>query len=197
MKDNERDNEPHFEWLFCQWYEGAENQATEALLKWFCYSSSSAQRQFLMKLCGLKKIPRKKFTWDEMEIQAKSKRSVPDGKIWLEKKYVLLVEGKIRENTVSLKQLKRHFKGIGFKPQTTHHVQETKLLLLTPDWGPPAKLQRLADGYQRSVVWVNWQHVFHFLTKDLKPKNSADRLLRDGIVDFLRVHDALKKYFQA
>ena len=47
MKEHKNDNEPHFEWLFSQWYKGAENQATEALLKWFCYSTSSAQRQFL------------------------------------------------------------------------------------------------------------------------------------------------------
>jgi len=195
MKDHGADKEPHFEWLFSQWYRGAENQATEALVKWFCYSSSFVQRQFLTKLCALKKVPRKKFAWDELELQAKSKKSVPDAKIWLEQKFVLLVEGKVRQDTVSVKQLKRHFKGVGFKPQKTNKKLEIKLLLLTPDWGPPKRLEKLADGYRNSIVWVNWQHIYHFLTEDLDTKISADRLLRDAMVDFLRAHDSLKKYF--
>jgi len=195
VTDQDTDKEPHFGWLFSQWYKGGKNQATEALVKWFCYSSSFAQRQFLTGLCALKRVPRKKFTWDKLELQAKSKKSVPDAKIWLEQKYVLLVEGKIRPNTVSVKQLKRHFKGVGFKPQKANRNLETKLLLVTPDWGAPKRLENLAEGYRNNVVWVNWQHIFHFLSKDLKTKISADRLLRDAMVDFLKAHDDLKKYF--
>jgi len=122
---------------------------------------------------------------------------VPDAKIWLEQKFVLIVEGKVRQNTVSVKQLKRHFKGVGFKPQKMNKKFEIKLLLLTPDWGPPKRLEKLADGYRSNVVWVNWQHIYHFLTEDLETKNSADRLLRDAMVDFLRSHESLDKYFHA
>ena len=86
------------DWLYSQDYKGEENRATEALFKWFFFSQFRLQRLFLSKVF---KVPSKKAKWKEFDLQRRGRRGTPDAVVTLGDGSQLLVEVKIKENSVS------------------------------------------------------------------------------------------------
>ena len=153
--------ELRFDWLFKQSYKRGENEVTEALMKWFCYSTASVQRRFSRQICRLKRVPIKQITWDELALQARGKHGVPDATVELGGRYFLLIESKIADRKVSRKQLRRHLRRYIADAEHT----EVRELVITPDWKRPRKIDEMPGRYRRLIVWCSWQELHHFIKK--------------------------------
>ncbi len=190
--------EREYDWLFVQEYVGHENQATEALLKWFCFSSPAVQRQFLRRICGLRRVTRHRQIWDEMYLQTKEKRGVPDAKVVLRDKYVLVVESKVNTRSIGRKQVKQHLRDVGVGRRRTPRDRKIilKELVVTPDWSKPESLEKLDTPFREALVWTNWQRLRYFLRSEVRPRNSADRILLYALIQFLEKHKKIEKYLQ-
>jgi len=174
------------DWLYTQDYKGEENQVTEALFKWFFFSRWAVQKAFLARVC---KVPIKKAKWREFDLQKKGKRGTPDAVITLGDASQLLVEVKIKEKSVSNRQIVRHLRDAHLGRRVNGKIQHPALIVITPEMVMPEKLSALHGPYKAAVLWIPWLRVIKFLSKELrKGLNSADRLLRSGLLEFLREH---------
>jgi hypothetical protein len=179
------------DWLFTQDYKGEENQVTEALFKWFFFSRLRVQKAFLTKVC---KVPIKKALWRGFDLQKKGRRGTPDAVVTLADGSQLLVEVKIKEKTVSTRQVIRHLRDAHLGKKVNGRIQRPVLVLVTPEMTMPEKLAHMHDPYKKAVTWVPWLRVIKFLSKELKKGlNSADQLLRLGLRDFLKKHPKISR----
>jgi len=135
IKTEVRENQ---DWLFAQEYEAAENQATEALLKWFFFSVPQVQKLFLSRICH---VPLAAQPWRKLNLQPRGKSGVPDATLLLANGTKLVFEVKIKQNSVSRKQLKRHLKDAGLKLKARRKSKPPRLILITPDFREPAKVK--------------------------------------------------------
>jgi len=190
LGSTEKEVQENIGWLFAQEYKTEENQATEALFKWFFFSSPKVQKLFLSRIC---RVPLTAIPWRTLTLQARGKSGVPDAALLLADGTKLLFEAKIKQNSISRKQLKRHLKDAGLKRQGIPRAKLPKLILLTPDFREPTKVKSLPAEYRDAIEWVSWMEVMHFLTR-LPSLNSSGRLLTKALLLFLKEWLDLKRY---
>jgi len=190
LENTEKDVQENVDWLLAQEYKTEENQATEALFKWFYFSGPKVQKLFLSRIC---RVPPAAIPWRKLTLQAKGKSGVPDASLLLADGTKLLFEAKIKQNSISRKQLKRHLKDAGLKRQGIPKAKLPRLILLTPDFREPIKIKSLPTEYREAIEWVSWMEVMHFL-KRLRGLNSGGRILSKALLLFLREWVGLKGY---
>ncbi len=164
LENTEKEVQDKLGWLYSQRYKGKENQATEALFKWFFFSSQKIQKLFLSKICG---VQLSVLPWTKLNLQIVGKRGVPDAALLLKEGSKLLFEVKIKPDSVSRKQLKRHLKDAGLKQHGKRNTSLPRLILLTPDFREPPQVRHLQAQHREAIKWVPWNELMHFL-KDLK-----------------------------
>jgi len=179
------------DWLLVQEYKGSENQVTEALFKWFFFSRTTVQKRFLSKIC---QVRGKNASWKEFSLQEKGKKGTADASIVLGNNSRVLFEFKTKDNAVSSKQLKRHLKDAGWRPGGKK-PKIPRLILVTPDFKTPIKLEKLPEEKRKAIVWIPWSMVLHFLYKDLRRGlHSDDKMLRDALLSFLKKDENLRRH---
>lgn len=192
IENTKKDSIENIDWLFWQEYETAENQVTEALLKWFYFSHPRVQKRFLSIICGVKGH---KANWRRLNLQLKGKKGIPDAVLHLNDGSRLLFEVKIKQNSVSRKQLIRHLRDAGFKKIGKTSKRDPKLTLITPDFREPSKLRLLGDRDRSAILWVPWIEIVNYVsTKSKVEKTSRDRLLREALYTFLVTHPKLSEH---
>ncbi len=105
----------------------------------------------------------------------------------------LIFEVKIKQDSISRKELKRHLKDAGLKRQGMRKAKLPKLILITPDFREPPKVRSLPAEYGGAIEWVPWNEVMHFLT-GLRGLHSSERLLSKALLSFLKEWIGLKRY---
>jgi len=190
LENTEEDVQDNLDWLYGQEYKAEENQATEALFKWFFFSIPKVQKLFLSKICHVRPTA---IPWRTLNLQPRGKSGVPDAALLLADGTKLLFEAKIKQNSISRKQLKRHLKDAGLKRQGIPKAKLPKLILLTPDFREPTKVKSLPAEYRDAIEWVSWMEVMHFLTR-LRGLNSGGRMLSKALLLFLKEWIGLKGY---
>jgi len=190
LQNTKSNLDENLDWLYAQEYEGEENQATEALFKWFYFSSQKVQSLFLTSVC---RVPKAAIPWRQLNLQPRGKSGVADATLLLADQTKLVFEVKIKQNSVSRKQLKRHLKDAGLKPKSPHKSKNPKLILITPDFREPLKVKALPKEYSETIEWISWNEIMHFLTR-FRGMNSAGKLLCKGFLVFLKDWIDLKRY---
>jgi hypothetical protein len=190
LENTKKEIQENLDWMYAQEYQVEENQATEALFKWFFFSSSQVQKLFLSKICHVRPAA---LPWLKLNLQPRGKSGVPDASMLFADSTKLVFEVKIKQNSVSRKQLKRHLKDAGMKRRGTSRAKLPKLIVITPEFREPPKLKRLPAEYRGAIEWVPWNEVLHFLTS-LRGMNSAGQLLTAGLLSFLKDWIDLKRY---
>ncbi|SRR6266436_1513085 len=190
LENTKKDAQENVDWLYAQEYEAEENQATEALFKWFFFSGPQVQKLFLLKICRVRLAA---LPWRTLNMQPRGKSGVPDAALLLTDGTKLLFEVKIKQNSVSRKQLKRHLKDAGLKLKGRRKARTPRLVLITPDFREPLKVKNLRAEYKDVIEWVSWNEVMHFL-KRLRGMNSSGQLLCKALLLFLKEWIDLKKY---
>jgi len=179
------------DWLYSQDYKGEENQVTEALFKWFFFSQFRLQKLFLSRVF---KVPSKKANWKEFDLQRRGRRGTPDAVVTLGDGSQLLVEVKIKEKSVSISQIKRHLRDAHLNKRMNGRIQRPRLILISPEMEEPDKLKSVRTEYREAVLWVSWLRLIKFLSREARSGlNSADRLLRDGLLAYLKEHPKISK----
>lgn len=179
------------DWLYSQDYKGEENQVTEALFKWFFFSQFRLQKLFLSRVF---KVPSKKANWKEFDLQRRGRRGTPDAVVTLGDGSQLLVEVKIKEKSVSISQIKRHLRDAHLNKRMNGRIQRPRLILISPEMEEPDKLKSVRTEYREAVLWVSWLRLIKFLSREARSGlNSADRLLRDGLLVYLKEHPKISK----
>src|SRR5712691_1556883 len=110
LENTKKEVKENLDWIYAQEYEKDEDQASEALFKWFFFSDLRIQKLFLSKICGVRPIG---LGWHKLNLQPRGKRGVPDAVLLLADDSKLLFEVKIKQNAVSREQLKRHLRDAG------------------------------------------------------------------------------------
>jgi hypothetical protein len=100
--------------------------------------------------------------------QAKNDVGVPDGLLLSNFSFKLLVESKIKNNSVDVSQLERH--------KTQVKTSNDFLLYLTPDEIKPKQL--------RKIHWANWLQIINIFNDYLQTSQSDNKQL----LEFLIVH---------
>jgi len=190
LENTKKDAQENVDWLYAQEYEAEENQATEALFKWFFFSGPQVQKLFLLKICRVRLAA---LPWRTLNMQPRGKSGVPDAALLLTDGTKLLFEVKIKQNSVSRKQLKRHLKDAGLKLKGRRKARTPRLVLITPDFREPLKVKNLRAEYKDVIEWVSWNEVMHFL-KRLRGMNSSGQPLCKALLLFLKEWIDLKKY---
>jgi|SRR5437879_923589 len=83
----------NWDWILVQEYKTGENQATEALFKWFFFSRARVQKRFLSRICG---VPAKGIVWQRLTLQRRGKKGMPDAVLHLADNSQLLFEVKAK-----------------------------------------------------------------------------------------------------
>jgi len=180
------------DWLYMQEYKTGENRVTEALFKWFYFSRPLAQRKFLSRIC---EIRGERARWTQLSLQDRGRKGTADATITLGGGSRLLFEVKIKPNAVSSTQLKRHLRDAGWRKKRKPRSRSPLVVLITPDFRPPKRLEKLSTEQQRAVRWIPWTEMLRFLTRKLRHGlHSNDRLLRDGLVAYLKQDEVLSRY---
>src|SRR6266850_4403906 len=189
IENAKKEVQENLDWLFAQEYEAEENQATEALCKWFFFSDPKVQKLFLSKICRVRPAA---LPWHTLHLQPRGKSGVPDAALVLADGTKLLFEVKIKQNSVSRKQLKRHLKDAGLKLKGRRKAKPPRLILITPDFREPLKVKSLPAEYKDAIEWVSWNEVMHFLGR-LRGLNSSGQLLCKALLLFLKEWIDLKR----
>jgi hypothetical protein len=191
-KDGPKGRDNNFHWLFNQEYKDGENHVTESLFKWFFLSTHKVQDRFLSEICSLRGNHSKK--WTRLNLQSKGKTGTPDATLHFEDGMKILFEVKIKENSVSRTQLKRHLNDAGMKRARKAGAPHLTLVLITPDDETPRKLTDLPAEYAAAIRWVPWIRIMNFLSRKIsRGFQSSDRFLRDGLLILLK-DDYLNKF---
>lgn len=190
LENTEKELQENLDWLYAQEYKAKENQATEALFKWFFFSNPKVQQLFLSRICRVRSAA---LPWRKLNLQPRGKRGVPDAALLLADDSKLVFEVKTKQNSVSRNQLKRHLKDAGLKQQGRHRAKPPKLILITPDFREPPKVKSLPAEYRDLIEWAPWNEIMHFLTR-LRGLNSGGKLVTKGLLLFLKEWVELKRY---
>jgi hypothetical protein len=190
LENNKKEVQENLDWIYAQDYKGEENQATEALFKWFFFAAPKVQQLFLSKICHVRLAA---LPWRKLMLQARGKRGVPDAILLMKDGAKVIFEVKIKQNSVSRKQLKRHLKDAGLKRQGIRKARLPKLIVVTPDFREPPKVKSLSTEYGDVIEWVPWNEIMHFLTR-LRGLKSVGRLLTTALLLFLKDWVDLKRY---
>ena len=89
-----------------------------------------------------------------VDLQASGSQSRPDARFTVDDQLVVLFENKVKANTLSRDQLKRHMGLFGAAAPTAVKI----LLVITPDQAPPAWLDGV-EGEDVQILFASWQFV--------------------------------------
>ena len=177
-------------WFYSQGYDKDEDRATEALFKWFFFSDRKIQNLFLSRICGVRISG---LRWQRLNLQPRGKKGVPDAVLLFADDSKLLFEIKIKQKSVHRGQLRHQLHDAGLKMHGKQNTRPPKLVLITPDFREPVKISDMPQKYCEAIIWVSWHEIMHFLAK-LNRLNSSGKLIRNGLLLFLKNEIGLKKY---
>jgi hypothetical protein len=107
----------------------------------------------------------------------------------------LLFEVKISQNSASATQIRRHLRDAHLGKRVIGKIQRPRLVLITPDFQQPTKLEELPAEYKKAVLWVPWVMIINFLSRHLRQRmNSSDRLLKVALLLFLKEHEKISAH---
>ena len=165
-------------------YDQEENRVTFALLL-VLSSSQRLTRRFVREVAGVRRIPPGPIL---VRAQAKTAQTdtVPDGMITHEDgAFGIAIESKIVPASVRVGQLRghlAHLRGYDVK----------RLLVLTPDDGPPRQTKSL--GHTR---WLSWAQVYGWIRKQQRAAqehHSRSSFLLDQFREYLEMHEGLSEF---
>lgn len=175
-------------------YSNDENRLTHALLHTIS-SSKWLLTKFLKEVASIEKqIPIARMTYEITtqkipfsygDSNPEESDSVPDA--WIidqSSKLGLVIEVKDKKNAIRLNQLRNHANKI-------IKYKKPYLLMITPDFTKPEKVERLRDDIELKAlkpVWCSWNDIYLWLTglesKNLHHKDKEVFLIK-SMIDFL------------